>query len=85
MASVVLTVLVVVSALCVVYSTYKSRQFFSGLQQAYRVEIQLEEQWGRLLLEQSTWASHVRIEKLAIAKLKMKVPSPTDITVINEK
>ena len=81
-ASVVLIVLLVLSAISVVYSTYKSRQLFSALQQEYRKEVKLEEQWGRLLLEQSTWASHVRIEEIAISKLKMRVPGPADIKII---
>lgn len=83
-ACVVLTALVVGSALAVVYSTYKSRQLFSALQKEYRHEIALEEQWGRLLLEQSTWASPVRIEEVATTKLKMKVPETTAIRVVKQ-
>jgi cell division protein FtsL len=79
-----LTVLVVASALAVVYSTYESRQLFNALQKEYRHEVTLEEQWGRLLLEQSTWASPVRIEEVAITKLKMKVPDTTAIRVIKQ-
>jgi len=77
-----LLVLIVLSALAVIYSTYKSRQLFSALQQEYRHEVQLEERWGRLLLEQSTWASHVRVEQLAMSELKMKVPQPSSIRVV---
>jgi cell division protein FtsL len=73
---------VVISALAVVYSSYKSRQLFAQLQQEHRRSIQLEEEWGRLLLEQSTWASHSRIEQVASSKLGMKVPNSSDIKVI---
>ena len=83
-ACTVLTVLVVASALAVVYSTYKSRQLFSALQKEYRHEIALEEQWGRLLLEQSTWASPVRIEEIASAKLNMTVPETSAIRVVRQ-
>ncbi|MCR8923695.1 cell division protein FtsL [Dasania sp. GY-MA-18] len=81
-ACALLIALVVASALAVIYSTYKSRQLFSALQREYRHEIELEEQWGRLLLEQSTWASPVRIEEVAKKKLAMKVPDPTAIRIV---
>ncbi|WP_019531261.1 cell division protein FtsL [Dasania marina] len=80
--TIVLVVLVVSSALAVIYSTYKSRQLFSALQREYRHEIALEEQWGRLLLEQSTWASPVRIEEVAKTTLAMKVPDPSSIRIV---
>lgn len=81
-ACALLIALVVASALAVIYSTYKSRQLFSALQREYRHEIELEEQWGRLLLEQSTWASPVRIEEVAKKKLAMKVPDPSAIRIV---
>lgn len=81
MALLVLAILM--SALSVIYSTYKSRQLFSALQQAYRQQIQYEEQWGRLLLEQSTWASQARIEEIALTQLNMKVPDETDTELMN--
>lgn len=82
--NVLLLVLLLVSALGVIYSTFQSRQLFSELQQSYRKEIAMEEQWGRLLLEQSTWASHARIEELARTKLNMAVPEAAAIRVIRE-
>lgn len=74
--------LLVVSALGVNYSSYKSRQLFSELQKMKRETIRLEEEWGRLLLEQSTWASHSRIEGLAKSKLNMVVPDPASIVLV---
>ncbi len=76
--------LVIVSALGVVYSSYKSRQLFSELQQEKRQAMRLEENWGRLLLEQGTWASHSRIERLAKSKLKMVIPTPESIVVVKQ-
>jgi cell division protein FtsL len=75
-------ILVLVSSLGVIFSTYKSRQLFSDVQLQHRDSMQLEEQWGRLLLEQSTWASHSRVEGLARAKLGMVVPDPGAMIVI---
>ena len=83
-ACLLILLLVVMSALGVIYSSYKSRQMFSGLQQQSREAMRLEEDWGRLLLEQSTWASHVRIERLAKSKLGMIAPDPSAIIVVRQ-
>ncbi|MFT5580291.1 MAG: cell division protein FtsL [Paraglaciecola psychrophila] len=72
------------SAIAVVYSSYKSRQLFSELQQKSKMAMALEEQWGRLLLEKSTWASHDRIEQLARDKLRMHAPDPSAIVVLEQ-
>jgi cell division protein FtsL len=77
-------VLVLVSSLSVILSTYKSRQLFSDVQLQHRESMQLEEQWGRLLLEQSTWSSQTRIENLAKNKLNMVVPDPARMIVIKK-
>lgn len=82
LAAVVLLLLVLVSALAVVYSSFKSRQLFSDLQQMDRHAVQLEEDWGRLLLEQSTWSSYSRIEQIARARLDMVVPEAADIVLV---
>lgn len=81
---VALLVAVLISAVAVIYSSYKSRQLFSELQQTYKQTIHMEEEWGRLLLEQSTWASPVRIERLAKKNLHMKVPVSSDIKMVKE-
>ncbi|MBL4827185.1 MAG: cell division protein FtsL [Spongiibacteraceae bacterium] len=80
----VLLLFVIISALGVVFSSYKSRQLFSDVQQQYAQTLALDEQWGRLLLEQSTWSSHSRIEQLAKTKLSMMVPDPAAIIVVKE-
>lgn len=76
--------LVLVSSLGVIYSTFKSRQLFSEVQLQHRESMRLEEQWGRLLLEQSTWSSHSRVEGLAKQKLKMVAPDPAHIVVVRQ-
>jgi cell division protein FtsL len=79
---IVLLLALLSSAIAVVYSSYKSRQLFSELQLKSKVAMALEEQWGRLLLEKSTWASHDRIEQLARDKLQMHAPDPGAIVVL---
>ena len=77
-----LLAMVLSSALGVIYSSYKCRQLFAELQQLNRASIHLEEDWGRLLLEQSTWASPSRIERVAKTRLHMVVPDSSDIIVV---
>ena len=79
-----LLLLILVTALGVIYSSYQSRQHFSELQKTYRKTVGLEEEWGRLLLEQSTWASPSRVEHLARTKLQMSAPEGRNMVVVNQ-
>lgn len=82
MALLLLAVSVFVSAIGVVYSIHQSRKLFVQLQsqQAQRDEMDVE--WGRLQLEQSTWATDARIEELASSKLDMIIPAPSAIVMV---
>ena len=77
-----LWLLVIASAIGVVYSTYLSRQLFNELESLKREENELQVQWGQLLLEQSTWSGQVRVERLAKKKLNMHSPDPAAITMV---
>jgi cell division protein FtsL len=78
----ILTVLVIFTAMAVIYSAYLYRQLFSEQQQLLQSRDQMQVQWGQLLLEQSALAAHSRIEKLVTKKLEMYVPSPSEIVVV---
>jgi cell division protein FtsL len=65
---------VTVSALGVVSSQHRARVLFVELRQLEREQAQLETQWGRLELEQSTWSTPGRIERLARQRLDMRLP-----------
>ena len=80
--SIGLLVLVVISALAVVNSTHRSRERFNELQVMQRQEWALDEEWERLLLEQSTWAAHERVNQIAETKLDMITPDPAAIKVL---
>ncbi|MDX1529789.1 MAG: cell division protein FtsL, partial [Gammaproteobacteria bacterium] len=51
------------------------------LQSLERERDALEVEWGKLQLEQSTWATHERIESLARKRLELRVP-PLNETVL---
>ncbi|PLY17186.1 MAG: cell division protein FtsL [Sedimenticola sp.] len=77
-----LGLMVLSSAIGVVYAKYASRKYFVELKvlQAQRDAIEIE--WGRLQIEQSTWGTHGRIEKIATKDLKMHIPSTAEVLVI---
>jgi len=77
----VMLLLVIGSAIAVVYSKHTGRAEFVVLQKLEYKRDKLNEEWGRLLLEQSTWASPGRVEQQARLRLKMVVPSP-EMTVL---
>lgn len=79
----VLALVVIMAALGVIYSSFKSRSLtaeFARLQ-AERDRLQVER--GQLLLEQSTWGSFNRVERLAGDKLNMQVPDPDQIVMVS--
>lgn len=76
-----LALLLMVSAFGVVYAQHESRKLFVQLQDVQGVRDELEVEWGRLQLEQSTWATDGRIEKTARSKLDMNLPPPEAIVI----
>ncbi len=72
---------VMTSAVAVVYSKHAARTEFIVLQSLEQERDALNEEWGRLLLEQSTWASPSHVEQQAIKRLHMIVPT-ADMTVV---
>ena len=70
------------SAIVAVYARHDSRLLFSELQKQEARRDLLNIHWGRLQLEQSTWATHARIERMAREELGMVVPSPEQLLVV---
>lgn len=81
---VTLWVATLLSALGVVYVKHRARTVFHQLQQLSLERDELDIEWGRLRLEQSTWATQGRIEQLARSELSMRTPEPKDIVVIKQ-
>jgi len=79
---IVLGFAVLASALGVVYSKHESRQLFVTLQNQETERDAMNIDWGRLQLEQSTWATHARVATTAEKKLGMKVPEMNNITIV---
>ena len=62
------------SAIGVVLARHESRKLFIELQNLEKYRDEMDIEWGRLQLEESTWATHGRVEQLAIDRLDMIAP-----------
>jgi cell division protein FtsL len=79
-----LAVLVTGSAVWIVDTEHRSRQLFIKVEELNREQDRLQIDWGRLQIEQSTWATHPRIETLARERLKLTVPDDEQLVVVIE-
>lgn len=65
---------VLVSAVSVVQTQHVARKVFMEIEQLKKDRDLLNEEWGRLQLEQSTWALDERVERTVKEELGMYVP-----------
>lgn len=75
----------VISALALVYTKHESRRLFVELETLTSERDQLNIEWGQLQIEQSTWATHARIEQVAADELSLARPKATEIYVIEQQ
>lgn len=80
-----LAVALVVSAVATVYVQHHRRMQFVELRALERERDRLQIEWGQLKLEQSTWATHDRIERLALEKLDLHIPPASDVVLVNPR
>jgi cell division protein FtsL len=71
----VLLLVAVICALAAVSSSHRARKLFIGLENEQKRMRDLDIEWSQLQLEQSTWANHARVEKIARDKLAMRPPA----------
>ncbi len=77
-----LALVLLICAIAVVSARHQARKLFVELQQAQAQARALDIEWGRLLLEQSTWAMHSRVEDVAQHQLHMAVPDAARIHLL---
>ena len=73
---------VLVSAVGVSYSAHRNRQLLNTLYGELSVRDKAQAEWGRLILEQSNWTAHSRIETLASEQLKMHIPGAAEVRMV---
>ena len=77
----VLALVLVVCALAVIQAQHRARTYFVELERLKKEARALEEQWGQLQLEQSTWANPARVDTLARTQLGLVAPPQDRIHV----
>ncbi len=77
-----LLLLVFITAVAIVYVIHYQRNLFINLQQLQQDKDDMIVEWGKLQLEENTWSTTSRIEKVATKQLDMKVPKSDDIIFI---
>jgi cell division protein FtsL len=75
----------VMVAMATIYTKHESRKLFVELEQLNLERDELNIEWGRLQIEQSTWATHARIERVASEELSLGRPTSREIYVIERQ
>ena len=81
----VFVVVCVLSALAIVYTKHDSRKLFVELEELTAERDALNIEWGQLQIEQSTWATHARIERVAVEEMSLVRPQADEIYIIERK
>lgn len=74
---------VLVLATAVIHLKHRHRVLFTELEQLRASRDALNNEWGKLLLEEGAWSQQRRIEKIAKSKLDMAIPQYNQIVVVN--
>ena len=72
----------VATALLIVRDRHEHRQGFVALNRLEKARDELNIEFGRLQLEQATWAESNRVDQVARARLGMVFPRTEDIVVL---
>jgi cell division protein FtsL len=65
-----------------VKSQHKARNLYIELEHSNQAAKLIEQEYGQLQLEQSTWAMHSRIEQIAAMQMQMEVPDGKRVQVV---
>jgi len=78
----ILLLVLTACSLGLVTSQHQARKLFAELEREQERAKQFDVEWGQLQLEQSTWAMHARVEKIARERLRMSVPDARRTQVV---
>ena len=70
------------SGIGTVIAQHESRRLFVEIQDLEARRDDLNEEWGRLQLEQSAWSTYAYVERVADAKLHMRIPASREIETV---
>lgn len=80
--AIALALAVFASALELVIVRHEGRRLFVELQALEKVRDGLNEEWGRLQLEEATWGTHGRVEDLARTRIGMVQPGGSEVILV---
>ena len=72
--NVLLALVLMACALALIQAQHRSRTYFVELERLKKEARVLDEQWGQLQLEQSTWANPARVDTIARTRLGLIAP-----------
>jgi len=76
-----LALALIVCALAVIHSQHRARTYFIELERLKKEARLLDEEWGKLQIEQSTWANPARVDAVAREQLGLLPPTQYRIHV----
>jgi cell division protein FtsL len=78
----VLVAAVVITAIGIAHARHRHRQLYIEITRLERARDELNIEFGRLQIEQATWAESNRIDQVARQRLGMRFPSTQEIVVV---
>ncbi|WP_367680234.1 cell division protein FtsL [Candidatus Fukatsuia anoeciicola] len=81
----ILLVMVLISAMLVVITTYRTRLLTAERERLLLEKEALDIEWRNLILEENALSTHNRIERIASEKLKMQPVNPLQENIIIKK
>ncbi|WP_020409303.1 cell division protein FtsL [Hahella ganghwensis] len=72
----------VVSGIAAAYAVHLNRQLFIELQGLQQQKDRYEREWTQLLLEESAWSAHSRVEQIASKQFGMSVPRTGQVEIV---
>jgi len=73
---------VLASAAGAIYAKYQARALFVQLDHLDEARDALDDEWGRLQLEQGAWSTYALVERVASEHLHMSTPDARDIVIL---
>lgn len=81
----VFALICVMSSIAIIYTKHEARKLFVELEALTTERDELNIEWGQLQIEQSTWATHARIEQVATRELSLVRPKSTEMYVVERQ
>jgi len=80
----VLLAVLIACALSLVTSRHQARKLFIDLEREVAQTRAYDVEYGQLQIEQSTWAMPARVERVAREQLRMQLPTPDRVEMLDE-